>query len=214
MPLSFDYDVYIFDCDGVILDSNQLKLDAMKKALGEYPVQDIAACIDYFSKNFGRSRYHHVEHFLKNFIRCSAENYQQKYDDIIFKYADFCLNLYKKAKVNTGFVDFISNVKSDKYVASGSDENELKQVFAERGLDIYFSDIFGSPESKVNNVKKILERGYSKGVMFGDALGDLIAAEKNNIDFIFLSDLSTAPELVRQSEFFKGNEIGNFSHLI
>nr|WP_113867721.1 HAD family hydrolase [Brenneria salicis]NMN92142.1 phosphoglycolate phosphatase-like HAD superfamily hydrolase [Brenneria salicis ATCC 15712 = DSM 30166]RBP61132.1 phosphoglycolate phosphatase-like HAD superfamily hydrolase [Brenneria salicis ATCC 15712 = DSM 30166]RLM28714.1 hypothetical protein BHG07_16815 [Brenneria salicis ATCC 15712 = DSM 30166] len=214
MPLSFDYDVYIFDCDGVILDSNQLKLDAMEKALGEYPVQDVVVCIDYFSKNFGRSRYHHVEHFLKNIICCRTDRYQQQYDNIILKYADFCLSLYKKAKVNAGFIDFISSVKVDKYVASGSDENELKQVFAERGLDVHFSDIFGSPESKVNNVRKILERGYSNGVMLGDALGDLIAAEKNNIDFIFLSDLSTAPDLVRQSEFFKGNEIGNFSHLI
>ena len=33
MPPLNDYEVYIFDCDGVILDSNQLKIKAMKQAL-------------------------------------------------------------------------------------------------------------------------------------------------------------------------------------
>ena len=28
-----DYDTIIFDCDGVILDSNELKIDAMREAL-------------------------------------------------------------------------------------------------------------------------------------------------------------------------------------
>ncbi|MFJ5431523.1 HAD family hydrolase [Pectobacterium actinidiae] len=214
MHLSSDYDVFIFDCDGVILDSNQLKLNAMENALGQYPVQYVQSCLDYFSKNFGRSRYLHVEHFLKNIIQCKPENYQNEYDDILNKYAGYCTLLYKEAEINTGFIEFIQQVKIDKFVASGSDEDELRNVFSERGLDIYFSEIYGSPESKTNNVKKILERGYTKALMFGDALGDLVAAEKNKIDFIFLSELSTAPDLVRESAFFKGNEVKNFSNLL
>ena len=31
-----DYDVFIFDCDGVILDSNKLKSEAFEHAFAEY----------------------------------------------------------------------------------------------------------------------------------------------------------------------------------
>ncbi|MBJ7221602.1 MULTISPECIES: HAD family hydrolase [unclassified Brenneria] len=213
MRLSSDHDVYIFDCDGVILDSNQLKLDAMKKALGSYPVHRVNECIDYFSQNFGRSRYLHIEHFLKNILLCSKEQYQQQYDNILYRYADFCKKLYKEAKLNTGFIEFITAIKEDKYVASGSDEQELRDVFSARSLDSYFSGIFGSPESKANNIKKILERGYRNGIMFGDALGDLTAAKENKIDFMFVSGLSTAANLVRSSASFTGHEIKDFTHL-
>lgn len=214
MHLSFDYDVLIFDCDGVILDSNTLKLDAMEKALDSYPAWQVEECISYFSDNFGRSRYLHVEHFLKNIIVCKPECYQEEYEDIIQKYADSCASLYKTAKVNKGFIEFIDRANADKFVASGSDEKELRQVFAERGLDVHFVEIYGSPESKSKNISKILTRGYAKGVMFGDALGDLVAADANNLDFIFLSELSTAPDLVRESVLFKGNEIKNFTSLL
>ena len=61
------YDVYIFDCDGVIFNSNQLKIKAMKNSL-EANFSDshlIKQCLNYFQLNFGKSRFHHIEHFLK-----------------------------------------------------------------------------------------------------------------------------------------------------
>ena len=45
-----DYDIYIFDCDGVILDSNQLKIEAMERALSALFTKktEIDNCIHYF----------------------------------------------------------------------------------------------------------------------------------------------------------------------
>ena len=55
-------DVHIFDCDGVILDSNRLKLEALRSALETVscPPAFVDWAIKEFRVNFGRTR---VEHF-------------------------------------------------------------------------------------------------------------------------------------------------------
>ena len=52
------YDVIIFDCDGVIFDSNKLKIDAMRESLDSLSIrQDVVEqCCSFFAKNFGKSR--------------------------------------------------------------------------------------------------------------------------------------------------------------
>ena len=65
------YSQYIFDCDGVILDSNQLKIEAMALTLNEIGIEEniVKECINYFSNNFGKSRFHHVDVFIRDFFQ-------------------------------------------------------------------------------------------------------------------------------------------------
>ncbi len=81
----YNYDVYIFDCDGVILDSNQLKIDAMKKALIKFFGDDhkIAECVEYFKRNFGTSRFHHVEHFVNEIFMFSGDEKNNAYEKAV-----------------------------------------------------------------------------------------------------------------------------------
>ena len=76
MPLLKRYEVYIFDCDGVIFDSNQLKIDAMRKALNKQfdNARLVTMCLDYFSHNFGKSRFHHIDHFLNSILTFPSGN--------------------------------------------------------------------------------------------------------------------------------------------
>ena len=102
--------------------------------------------------------------------------------------------------------------KCKKFVASGSDENEPREVFKRRGLDLYFEDIFGSPTKKVENVRKILEKVKEEEriVMIGDARSDYHAAIQNNIEFAFYSPLSNVKkemlELLKNGDFVCINE--------
>ena len=52
-----DYDVFIFDCDGVILDSNILKSEAFEHALTLEDKSDVERLIQYHKDNGGISRY-------------------------------------------------------------------------------------------------------------------------------------------------------------
>ena len=182
-----DYDFYIFDCDGVILDSNQLKIDAMKNALCQRVNNSVEVenCIEYFRSNFGKSRFHHIEVFLAKYVT-HRENETLSYrNEILKSYSTQCKKLYLKAELTPGFLDFISSLKGNKYVASGSEQQELRDVFSQRSLDKFFVKIYGSPVSKSENVKKIVNEEFSNdAVMFGDAVSDLNASIDNEIDFI------------------------------
>jgi phosphoglycolate phosphatase-like HAD superfamily hydrolase len=89
------------------------------------------------------------------------------------------------ADLTPGILEFINKLKGKVYVASGSEQNELRAVFKERNLEIYFQNIYGSPTAKVELVKNILQENNSnKALMFGDALSDMDSAFSNSIDFV------------------------------
>lgn len=208
MPLLSEYNVYIFDCDGVILDSNQLKIDAMRSAVSLETSNEklIDECTDYFKNNFGKSRYHHIDIFVTNILKVPKYSTKSVKERLLEAYSAQCKILYMSAEITEGFMSLITSLEGKKYVASGSEQNELRDVFRARKLDVYFNDILGSPERKTNHVESIIrENKKSKFVMIGDAVSDLEAAKDNLIDFIFYSPLSNVSEkmlsLCKQNQY-------------
>ncbi|SHO56305.1 HAD family hydrolase [Vibrio quintilis] len=192
-----DYDFYIFDCDGVIFDSNQLKIEAMKTALSTLFSDNeiITGCLDYFSKNFGKSRFHHVDYFVRDLLPVPDSEIEITKEKILVNYSALCKKLYLEAEFTPGFMNFLNQLKGRKYVASGSEQQELRDIFEQRGISEYFHGIFGSPQPKSEIISAIIE-SENNGccVMFGDAESDLKASLSNQIDFIFYSPYSNVQE--------------------
>lgn len=186
MPSIHEFDVYVFDCDGVIFDSNELKINAMESALTalSFNRYQIEHCIDYFSKNFGKSRFHHVDLFFSEYLSYSG-NVDVLKTKLLNNFSMCCQTLYQTAEITPGFIEFIESLDGSKYVASGSAQDELREVFKKRGIYKYFKDVLGSPTPKQKLLSDILsiERN-KKVVMIGDAISDLEAAEQNNCQFI------------------------------
>lgn len=183
----FNYDIYIFDCDGVILDSNALKVQAMKEALEALSFKPalVTECADYFANNFGKSRFHHVAHFVNNLLELRNEEKAAIEEKILCYFSEQCKSLYLTAELTPGFLDLIQKLPGKKFVASGSEQSELRTVFEKRGLDEYFVDIFGSPTPKTQLLYNILQNhSYTRALMIGDAVSDFEASCINNIDFI------------------------------
>ncbi|WP_339386208.1 HAD-IA family hydrolase [Vibrio caribbeanicus] len=207
-----NYDVFIFDCDGVIIDSNQLKIEAMNrsltKAFGSSHQTDI--CLDYFKKNFGRSRFHHINYFVEEIFLLSGNERDNAYESLLLNYSKQCKSLYLKASLTPGVIDFLTSLNGNLYIASGSEERELRQVFKERDLDQYFTGIYGSPTSKSKVVSNILEReAGKKAIMFGDALSDMNAAKDNLIDFIAYMPFSNVKNELKKESLKYGFSIAN-----
>jgi len=193
----YEHDCYIFDCDGVILNSNILKVDAMRNTLSElaFSISEVDLCVEYFSKNFGKSRFHHVEHFLEHILTIKKQNKKQIQENILNSFSSQCKSLYLTAEFTPFFIEFISSLKGIKYVASGSEQNELRGVFEARELSQYFEDIYGSPTKKTELVEQILKQNPSKkAIMFGDAVSDFEASRDNNINFICYLPYSNVKE--------------------
>jgi len=182
-----DYDIFIFDCDGVILDSNQLKIDAMEKTLSTLFTNksEVDNCIDYFKHNFGKSRFHHIDVFLLEYLTIRDQDAQHHRQALLSSYSSMCKKLYLEAKITPGFLNFIKSLPGKKFIASGSEQTELRYVFKQRELNIHFDEIYGSPTAKSENIKKILlSTTNNNAIMFGDAVSDLKAAIDNDITFI------------------------------
>jgi HAD superfamily hydrolase (TIGR01549 family) len=188
MKLS-EYDTIILDCDGVILDSNLLKLDAFRDALSDYDNDVVSNFIDYFKVNFGTSRYTLTKVFIEEFLKQEFD--ENLYQNILNKYSQNCVALYEQSNMTKNFIDFIEKYKDKNFfVASGSDQDELRSVFETRGISKYFVNIFGSPKKKTDIVSDIV-RTNNNCVMIGDSQSDMQASNDNKINFIFMSDYST-----------------------
>jgi phosphoglycolate phosphatase-like HAD superfamily hydrolase len=205
-PIS-DYDTYIFDCDGVILDSNQLKIDAMEKALIKFFGNDkkTNVCVDYFKKNFGTSRFHHVKYFVNQIFMLSGNERDKAYENILLNYSAQCKELYLKSNLTPGILEFIAGLNGRIYIASGSEENELREVFKERKLDKYFQGIYGSPTPKVELIASIMQKEAPKeAIMFGDAFSDMKAAADNLIDFAAYLPFSNVKHELKDESLKRG----------
>ncbi len=182
----------IFDCDGVLFDSNELKVEAFRKTLSTYSMDIVEAFILYHKNNAGISRYVKFRVFIVEFLGKTFE--QGEYEKLLESYGRACKELYQQASLTPGGTCFLKEASSavPLYVASGSDELELNDVFKQRQVTQYFMKILGSPKTKLECVQEALKDiGFSKGVvMVGDAESDWRAAQESGISFIFMSRYS------------------------
>jgi phosphoglycolate phosphatase-like HAD superfamily hydrolase len=218
MRLIASYDIYIFDCDGVVLDSNQLKIDAMEKALLSIVIDNekVSQCVNYFRNNFGKSRFHHVDIFVEEILELEGNEKQSIRESILQYYSSQCKALYFSADLTPGFIEFISGLQGKKYIASGSEQQELREVFEARGLALHFDNIFGSPAKKSDLVANILEPNKQhNAIMFGDAISDLEAANNSKIDFIgYLPFSNVKSKLIALSIKFGHQTIEKWSEIL
>lgn len=198
MRLIYEYELIILDCDGVILDSNGVKISSMRDALNSTSevLSGVDDAIEYFCANFGRSRFHHVKVFLESILTLTINSNVTEIEKLILeKYETYLDENYVKSDLTSGFIGFIERISVPKYVASGSEQNQLRRVLEEKGLSDYFSGIFGSPTPKSKNVANILnDAGKKNALLIGDSPADYEAASENGIDFLGFTPYSSSGE--------------------
>ena len=182
------YPVIIFDCDGVILDSNHLKSDAMGEAVAHYGPELVARFVSYHKENGGISRYEKFDYFLKKMVKKYTE---EEYKNLLSKLSGLVKAKLVDVPPTKGAFEFIERAcqKSDLYIVSGGDQSELREVFGRRDMAKYFKDIFGSPTSKIDHCKNILRslRHDESALLIGDSRLDYLAAKSCGFDFVFIS---------------------------
>ena len=215
-----DYETFIFDCDGVILNSNGVKSQAFYELTLPYSGAAAKELLRYHLDNGGISRYEKFSYFINNIIK----KYEQE-SDMIPDQAQL-IDLYAET-VRAGLLSceispalsMLRQRLADKAwaVVSGGDQDELRQVFRHRKISEFFNKgIFGSPKNKYEIFERELESGNFKrpAIFFGDSKLDHEVANFFDIDFIFVSGWS---DLHNWSEYCLRNKIRvqeNLSDLI
>ena len=206
-----NYQNYIFDCDGVILKSNEVKTNAFKFALNNYENDKVDKLIKYHQINGGISRYKKIEYFFKHIEKNTEKPDLQKY---INKFGLYSSKNLKKSELMNGVLDFVKYIyQKDRklFIVSGSEEKELKKIINYKKLSKYFSGIFGSPKDKYQLLKDLSSNiELDNSVFFGDSEIDYNVSKLNNIDFIYVSEDS---EWETANQYSFHNSIKNFSFL-
>ncbi len=186
------YKTIVFDCDGVVLNSNKTKVNAyfeVAKRNGGTDAQAQALVAHHVAKgSFPRNG--KIEYYLKEIVKQSVtaetmQRYMDTFEDILDKTLMEC-------EVAPGLQELKAATPQARWMLlSGGDQKELRRIFARRNLAPMFeAGIFGGPDQK----EEVLAREKSNGniqfpaLFLGDSKYDHQAATNAGLDFVFLSE--------------------------
>lgn len=181
------YQVLVFDCDGVILNSNKIKTEAFYRAALPYGEEAARALTEYHIDNGGISRYKKFAYFLDTIVpQAVTKTPYSNLPDLLSTYSAIVRQELLTCEVTPGLHAFRNqNTHMRWLIVSGSDQEELKDVFAERGLsELFDGGIFGSPNTKDEILtREIRNNNICQPALFiGDSKYDYQAAMTAGLD--------------------------------
>jgi len=172
------YNTIIFDFDGVILNSNFIKKEAIGEAVkGVLPDQKVKEFVSYFVGLNGVPREEKIAKYVQG----------NQYDYVLSKYEGIIGRKLKDAKLIDGVESMIQSLcglKKHIIVLSGGTQKEVIELLKDRGLFDCFNGVYGGPKNKEENLQELsLKRPI---LYFGDSEVDYLVAKNNNFDFVFV----------------------------
>jgi len=176
----------IFDFDGVIAESVNVKTQAFRILFKDYP-QHLKDIIHFHVKNGGMSRFDKFRHIYKNIIKRPLS--EDKFNKLCQQFSNLVVEKVVIAPFVEGAQQLLDKClgRYKLFVISATPEKEIKNIIKRRNLGRYFVDIFGSPAKKCDLIRNILRNNnYSleEVVFVGDSVNDFQAAKDAGIFFI------------------------------
>lgn len=196
LPLSA-YKTIVLDCDGVVLNSNQTKIDAYyntAKRMGGSDVQ-AQAFVDYHIKLGSIPRNDKIRYYITEIIQQPlTEHLFQAFMDTFTVILDETL---MQCEVAPALYDLKKTTANARWMLmSGGDQSELREIFPRRGLDGLFElGIYGGPTKKNEHLSALIADGSIQfpALFIGDSRFDHLASTDAGLDFVFLSDWTDMP---------------------
>jgi len=206
------YKTFIFDCDGVILNSNRIKTEAFYKTVLPYGEEYAQKFKEHHIANGGISRYKKFEYFLTNMVPCEKKGFGL--NKLLKTYAAIIEQDLLNCEIAPKLKELRDlTINSRWIIVSGGDQMELQEIMHKRNLSNFFdAGIFGSPDSKEVILKREIENENIQlpALFLGDTKYDYESAKNTGLDFIFLSGWSEFKEL---KEYANKNKIKVFENI-
>lgn len=189
-----DYQTLVFDCDGVVLDSNRVKTQAFYQTALAYGEDAAQRLVEFHVANGGISRYKKFALFLDEMADGRPG---PGMDSLLDTYARRVRAGLMTCDVAPGLEELREATWDSRWlIVSGGDQDEIREIFATRGIHRHFDGgIFGSPDTKDQILARELERDNISGsaVFLGDSTYDHRASTGAGLDFIFVSGWTEVP---------------------
>jgi phosphoglycolate phosphatase-like HAD superfamily hydrolase len=206
----------IFDFDGVIVDSVDIKAQAFCHVFREQPLEIRRQILALHMNHAGTPRREKFRIIYKEFLNqpVSAVELEQ----LSVEFSQFCVDKIVKVPYVGGAFEFISQYHGtyDLFIASSAPESELRDIVSRRGIDGFFKGVFGTPRTKSEICRAILEQKQllpQQVAFIGDSIGDYEVARQCGTHFIGRIDnnskdlLSSEPLQIKLSDLSNLNDV-------
>lgn len=186
-----DYTCAVFDCDGVLLDSNPVKIAAFRVALAAEEPERVEAFIADHRRHGGVSRFVKFERFY--------DGDEAEVAAALTRFAEAAREGLRTCPNIAGVEDVLRRIAGQGtpiHVISGGEQPEVREALVGRGWGQLFAGIHGSPTSKYEHMRRLFDAGelMAGGIYFGDAELDMQLAEQFGMSFVFVAGTSDWPE--------------------
>ena len=193
--------VIVFDFDGTLIDSNQLKYDAFFKL---FPSDDLHKKIvtEVLSEILEGSRYVILRETIK---RRNTEMNEGELDNnvqvLAAKYNVIVADGAKHCKEKPGAKEVLESLSKryNLYLNSTTPETSLKDIVKHRKWENYFCDIFGYPNDKTSVLFDIIKResiNQDELLVVGDGKSDRDSANSVKCGFFQINNDSSLMEFL------------------
>lgn len=177
----------IFDFDGVIVESVDIKTKAFAKIFEPYGKEVVDKVVEYHLAHGGVSRFEKFKYFYENFLKESLSEVGLK--ELCDKFSDIVVDQVVSSPWVKGVKEFFENYKKeyDFFIVSGTPESEIREIVKQRQISSFFRGVYGSPETKDQITARILSNyklNPTEVLFVGDAPSDLKAARINGTWFV------------------------------
>jgi phosphoglycolate phosphatase-like HAD superfamily hydrolase len=179
-------EVVVFDFDGVILESADIKTRAFRELFASYPDQ-LETIVAYHEANAGISRFrkfrHIHEHILSQPLGTGEEQaLGDRFSALVVEEVIRCPFVPGALELLKAYVK-----ECTLFLASGTPADELHRLVESRNLSTFFQGIYGSPQGKpaiLEEILSITSKPRASLVFVGDGLSDYEAAKAAGVMFV------------------------------
>lgn len=181
------YDAVVFDFDGVLVESVDVKTDAFAALYRPYGSDIVEKVVAWHMAHGGVSRFEKFRHFHRVFL---GRNLEAEEEELLgHRFSQLVEDAVVASAWVPGAREFLETHHSllPLYIASGTPEDELIRIVGRRGMGHYFKGVYGSPTSKGIIIRNVIGMGgyvADRVLMVGDALTDLQGAQEAKVKFL------------------------------
>ncbi len=181
------YDAIIFDFDGVLVESVDVKTQAFASMYMEYGQEIVEKVVAYHLKHCGVSRFNKFRYYEEVLLEKKLDAEKEKTLGEFF--SKLVIDAVVAAPWVPGAKEFLDRYSNDisLFVASGTPNDEIKEIVEKRGMSNYFISVHGTPDKKAEIINGICDRhGFDRKrvLMVGDANADYEGAQLANVRFL------------------------------
>jgi phosphoglycolate phosphatase-like HAD superfamily hydrolase len=170
----------VFDFDGVILESAEVKTDAFVELYAEHGTEVVAAVRAHHLANLGISRFKKFAWIAEHVLRGPLSEAQSAALGV--RFSDLALAKVLAAPFVPGAdaaLAAVGALELPMFVASGTPVDELRMIVERRGLAAWFREVHGAPREKPEVLRDLMARhglAPAEVLFIGDGMSDYKAA--------------------------------------